>query len=563
MKNNKVVYTAIIGGYDNLTEPSFKPDGWDFVCFTNNNISSDIWEIRNTLPLYSDNTRTARKHKLLTHRFLPEYDYSLWIDGNILIRDDINELLKYLDNANYATFNHMENVLDPRDCVYDEAKAILDAGNRNLNKNPHKGMKAFKDNPELIIKQMNRYKEDSYPENNGLVVQMEVLRRHNEKDVINAMEKQWIELKHNSKREQLSFNYTAWKTGLKFNYISGDSRDNKHFLNVGKHKGKEKIKLNNDFAPISLDYFLNMEIAGGGESKMIVRPEGINTIKDMIDYWKKDKNIQNVKQKLKPSNWQYYNCMMGGFKHDVDNHHDIGWESLTEEYYNQKKDMTDEELTNFLIQNPVEFENGFVKHSYHRACAMVGRLVSGKKYIPFYMKKDLIFDTPREKDGRHRVLPLISNLKCLNLIDELKIPKGEFTICQSGILALMGIRKNDDLDIIISSEARKQLFDNNQQFIRYTGGYAPSRGEIDIFEPNKSKFRYFGAQGDDDLINNYSFQVDGYNFLEPRFYFSRKRKDREKDIKDWQGIRKFFDTDNHKGYPFDNLTEKQWGTQWV
>ena len=33
-----------------------------------------------------------------------------------------------------------------------------------------KGMKAFKDNPELIIKQMNRYKEDSYPENNGLVV---------------------------------------------------------------------------------------------------------------------------------------------------------------------------------------------------------------------------------------------------------------------------------------------------------------------------------------------------------------------------------------------------------
>ena len=38
MKNNKVVYTAIIGGYDNLIEPSFKPDGWDFVCFTNNNI---------------------------------------------------------------------------------------------------------------------------------------------------------------------------------------------------------------------------------------------------------------------------------------------------------------------------------------------------------------------------------------------------------------------------------------------------------------------------------------------------------------------------------------------
>ena len=46
-----------------------------------------------------------------------------------------------------------------------------------------------------------------YPRNNGLVVQMEVLRRHNADDVINSMETHWDELKYNSKREQLSFNY--------------------------------------------------------------------------------------------------------------------------------------------------------------------------------------------------------------------------------------------------------------------------------------------------------------------------------------------------------------------
>ena len=67
---------------------------------------------------------------------------------------------------------------------------------------------------------------------------MEVLRNHNKKDVIDSMENHWLELKHNSKREQLSFNYISWKNNLKFNYIQGDSRNNQYFINMGKHKGK-------------------------------------------------------------------------------------------------------------------------------------------------------------------------------------------------------------------------------------------------------------------------------------------------------------------------------------
>ena len=97
----------------------------------------------------------------------------------------------------------------------------------------------YKDNPHLIESQMQRYLDEGYPKDNGLVVQMEVLRRHNEQDVVDAMEHQWVELKYNSKREQLSFNYIAWKNKLKFSYIQGDSRDNKYFLNMGAHTGKK------------------------------------------------------------------------------------------------------------------------------------------------------------------------------------------------------------------------------------------------------------------------------------------------------------------------------------
>ena len=235
---SKVIYTAIIGGYDELIEPDYKPIGWDFVCFSDRKLESKIWDVRETLPLYSDNTRTARKHKLLPHRLFSDYEYSLWIDGNINVIGDVNELLSNLDDVNYATYDHNQNVLDPRDCIYDEAKTILEFGEINMKRTPERGMKNYKDDPNLIQNQMMRYKSEGFPSNNGLVVQMEVLRRHNEKDVIEAMELHWEELKHNSKREQLSFNYIAWKTNLKFNYIQGDSRNNEYFINVGKHKGK-------------------------------------------------------------------------------------------------------------------------------------------------------------------------------------------------------------------------------------------------------------------------------------------------------------------------------------
>jgi len=214
--------------------------------------------------------------------------------------------------------------------------------------------------------------------------------------------------------------------------------------------------------------------------------------------------------------------------------------------------MNDEELEVFLRENPVEFENGYIKHSYHRACAMIGRLIAGKKYMPFYMREKQIYNEPRESDNIHRVLPLINRI---GGISNVSIPSEEFTICQSGILALMGIRKNDDVDIVISSEARKQLFGGNNGFIRDNG--------VEIFELNKGKFRIFDAQGDDDLIQNYSFNVNGYNFLEPRFYFSRKNKHTDRDKLDWEGIRKFFQMESHKGYPFNKMTEEQWGVDYI
>lgn len=217
-----VVYTAIIGGYDILNEPSYKPDGVDFICFSDKDIQSQAWDVRKVLPLYSDNTRTARKYKVLPHRFVSEYDYSVWIDGNFDVVGDFTQLI---DDSPMKVYDHM-SCYDSRNCVYEEANAIF-----RLGQEPGK---KFKDNPFTIKSQMEKYISEGYPQNNGLLSSGVLFRKHNDSNVIKTMENWWTEIKYGSKRDQLSFNYSAWKTNFNFEYIHDDIRHNQYF-DMKKH----------------------------------------------------------------------------------------------------------------------------------------------------------------------------------------------------------------------------------------------------------------------------------------------------------------------------------------
>ena len=228
--SSNVVYTSIFDKYDEIQKQNL-PDGWDWQCFSE----------ENSLPIYEDNNRNAKRFKVLPHRYLQDYEYSIFIDGNMTVRGNIDELIeKYLSDANVAFFSHNENNLDARNSAYDEAQTIFDLGEKNIKRSPERGILNYKDNPFVIQKQMERYRILRYPANDGLITGMVILRRHNEKDCIETMENWWTEIKYNSKRDQLSFNYCAWKNDLKFNYMDGDSRDNEYFYRDTKpHIGKK------------------------------------------------------------------------------------------------------------------------------------------------------------------------------------------------------------------------------------------------------------------------------------------------------------------------------------
>ena len=554
----RVIYTSFFGYKSNddfyLHKPQCDLGGWDLICFTDNpKIKSDSWEVKLVNRIYTDGARQNRLYKILPHRHLSDYDISVCIDADVAITKNIGGIVeKYLSESNLAVLDHSicgmstTGNLNRRNCIYEEARFIQWLGDNHARKQ-------YKDDMNVIHRQMNQYREDGYPADNGLARTTVIFRRHNESDVIETMERWWLEYQYNSRRDQLSFPYSAWKTNLNFKLIPIDIDDNEYFKYMKKWRQNKRKEKKMEYEPISLNYFLNMEFAGGGGGKEVITQNlKLKTVKDVLTFYSVPGNVQTVKSTLTPENWQYFNCMIAEFRKGVGDHHELGWDNMTEEYYNSLELMNDRELELFLKQNPVEFDNGFIRHSYHRACAMVGRLASGKSYLPFYMEKGQIYDNPRKHDGKHRVKPLINNLKG---ISNVSIPSGEFTICQSGILALMGIRQNDDIDIIISSEARNQLFGGNNNFMRERGA--------EIFEPNRGKFKIFNAQGDDDLIENYSFTIDGYRFLEPRFYFSRKNRHTDRDKSDWDGMRKFFEMGSHKGYPFNQLSEEQWGVEYL
>ena len=168
------------------------------------------------------------------------------------------------------------------------------------------------------------------------------------------------------------------------------------------------------------------------------------------------------------------------------------------------------------------------------------------------MEEDKIYNVPWKNDNKIRFSNPILNLSNLNLLNNFN--KNDYCLTQSSILALMGIRKNNDIDIIINSKLRNQL---------KIGSQYVKKGNVEIFSANYDKFMINGVKNDDDLIENYTFSFEGYRFLEPRFYFSRKNKHDEKNIKDWEGIKRFYEMGSCNGYPFSECNIDKWGFEFI
>ncbi len=199
------LYTAILDGYDTLKpQPAEALGGIEQVAFLDEATAKSCqgstrgWRIATMAPSHGDPHRAARLPKIKAHFALPNSAYSLWIDASIGIAAPfpLGRLVDlFLRDCDICVFRHYA-----RHSIFEEAEACKAYG---------------LDRADVIDAQVARYRSEGLPESAGLIEAPVILRRHTD-SIRRLNEAWWDEILRGSRRDQLSFNYVAWKLGLRY-----------------------------------------------------------------------------------------------------------------------------------------------------------------------------------------------------------------------------------------------------------------------------------------------------------------------------------------------------------
>jgi hypothetical protein len=127
--------------------------------------------------------------------FLSEYDLTIYHDGgHFCLMHPLDIIKTYMpnDSDDLAVFKHRWNT-----CIYKEASDVL---------------REKVDVPELINPQVDYYRKNNYPENNGLYELPVLIRKKSDKNnLINL--RWWEQICKWSSRDQISFPVVLWSLG--------------------------------------------------------------------------------------------------------------------------------------------------------------------------------------------------------------------------------------------------------------------------------------------------------------------------------------------------------------
>ena len=222
----RCVYTTLFGDYELINEQEVaKESDIDFLCYTDNpDLQSDTWKILYTEPIFPlDPIRNSRFVKICTHRYLPDYDSSLYIDNSVklLVKPEIifNDLL--YPEVSFVLMKHSF-----RDTVLDEFNEVNRLKYEFLDR---------------LLEQLNDYNL-VYP--NILMKKPYwtgfLIRRHNNSLLNKAMEDWFFQILRYSRRDQLSLNYIVENYNLNVSSLDMDN----HLSIYHKWPTSNRLKLN-------------------------------------------------------------------------------------------------------------------------------------------------------------------------------------------------------------------------------------------------------------------------------------------------------------------------------
>ena len=222
-KIKKVVYSIIIGKYDNISTFN-KQEGFNYFLFSDIKYHGTNWTIISIPKLIEkvnvSNIKLTRYFKLFPHLFFKDYELSIYIDASYIIKGDLNELLLKTLNPSFNLYILQHPY---RNKVFQEFVAVI---------------KFKKDTKKSVNKVKKKYIKEKFPDNLGLTQNCLIIRNHNNKIIIKLMKIWWNEIKNYSYRDQLSLNYAIWKLNLniKIYYLS-----ERFMLNYFTYKNHSKI----------------------------------------------------------------------------------------------------------------------------------------------------------------------------------------------------------------------------------------------------------------------------------------------------------------------------------
>ena len=221
-----VIYSVMIGDYDEVVDPVYVSDNCDYVLFTDDaNLKTKVWEIRLIQPNknYSDKWNVCY-YKFLAHKVLSEqYNYSIYVDAKVFICGDIVRLFQYLNpNCHLAFAKHFA-----RHSLMEEINACVGAN---------------KVKKEEAMRQYEDYtKKEGFPDNLGLIESCVLIRKHTNTNVQKVMETWFDEFTKYPTRDQFSIMYSIWKSAMSDYCIIDEDICNSRFMITRPTHKKEDV----------------------------------------------------------------------------------------------------------------------------------------------------------------------------------------------------------------------------------------------------------------------------------------------------------------------------------
>jgi hypothetical protein len=220
------VYTCITQGYDTMKIPLSVDNRLAYFCFTDSPESVlPPWEFR-PIGLKDLSPKDQNRYiKMHPHEFLPDYDVTVYVDGNIQIIGDLSALVDSLQHEpeDIFMFKHPW-----RNCIYPEAASCAHLSFDWIWK---------------IASQMRRYSKSGYPVENGLFEASVIIRKDSNR-LHRLMNAWWSEYSSGVKRDQLSLTYVAWLLGIPLGSLGdNDPRINHRYFRFNERPRKRKLKL--------------------------------------------------------------------------------------------------------------------------------------------------------------------------------------------------------------------------------------------------------------------------------------------------------------------------------